>query len=104
LCVFCLGLAGCGAPVVAPSTAKPIAVDDTKHEFVRKALKDAGIEGEVVSVDLFDGKYHVMVQAPSAAPTGASARGGEVSASGGDSFTPPRSYVIGQDGKVKSGL
>ncbi|HVJ83616.1 MAG TPA: hypothetical protein VNC50_21295 [Planctomycetia bacterium] len=98
-----LTAAGCGAPVAAPSATSPIAVSEDQHAFVKKALKDAGIEGEVVSVDLFKGNYETMVQAPAAAAAGGAA--GDANASGaGDSFVPPRSYTITTDGKVKKGL
>jgi len=92
---------GCGDAATVTKTS-PIEIEDSKLAFVNKALKDAGVEGTVISVVFYKGNYEAMVQPP-APPQPKAPEGGENQV-GATSVMPPVSYTISQDGKVKKGL
>jgi hypothetical protein len=98
-----LGFVGCGGGPVVKNTSSPIAVDDSKAAFVKKALSDAKVEGEVVSIDFYNEKYEVMVAPPQSTEAVSKTESGDV-VGGVRTVRPPSSYTITKDGKVKKNM
>jgi len=98
-----LAVVGCGGnDQAAKNTTKPIEVNDQQLGIVEKALKDAKIEGKIVSVTPFNGEYHVMIMPESAGEK--KGTDGEGAPGGTLSLSAPVSYVVTPDGKAKKGL
>ena len=93
---------GCGANEPPKNATKPIEVNEQQLGVVEKALKEAKIEGKILTVTPFNGEYHVMLVPESPA------KDEKAGVSGGEGamqpVAAPVSYIIGKDGKAKKGL
>ena len=93
---------GCGASEPPKNATRAIEVDDQQLGVVEKALKEAKVEGNILTVTPFNGEYHVMLT-----PKAAEEKGKDAGAAGGENsmqpMTAPIPYIIGKDGKARRG-